>query len=244
MHELLCLDEFDSFDNSLNGLQLAGPGKQIRRAAFAVDASLETFRRAAEWRADLLFVHHGLFWGKELPLTGSHYRRIRTLMDNELALYAVHLPLDKHPELGNNAGIARVIGLEELAPFGKYKGIKIGYKGRFPAGISLDEVVQLLCGGNEDALSILPFGPEEIKTAGVVSGGGADEVLQAIDEKLDLFITGDSAHTYYHHSLEGRINVIFAGHYLTEIWGVKLLAEKVKKSLGLETVYLDIPTGL
>ena len=244
MHEWLSLDDFKGTDNSLNGLQVGKPGRDIRRAAFAVDACLESFKRAAEWKADLLFVHHGLFWGKDTALTGAHYRRIKELLENDLALYAAHLPLDAHPELGNNAGIAELIGLRNLEPFGLYKGVKIGYKGVFAEEKSLDEVAELLCGGKRNCLGVLPFGPDTIKSAGIVSGGAAEEVLDAIAESLDLYITGDSSHSYYHQSLESRINVIFGGHYITEIWGVKRLAEKLKKSTEIETIFLDIPTGL
>ncbi len=244
IHEWLSLDDFKDIDNSLNGLQVANSKNELYKVAFAVDASLESFHRASELKADLLFVHHGLFWGREMAVTGIHYRRIKELLMSDCALYAVHLPLDLHPELGNNAGIAKVIGLKELEPFGLYRGIKIGFKGELEVVTDLDAVMRLLAGGKQQGLHVLPFGPEKIKKVGIVSGGAAPEILQAIDEGLDLYITGDSSHTYYHHSLEGRINVIFAGHYLTEIWGVKLLAEKLRSSTDLKTIFLDIPTGL
>ena len=240
----LNIDELAAIDSALNGLQVASSRTEVKRVAFAVDASLISFQRAAEWGADLLFVHHGLFWGKALSITGGHYRRIRQLLESDLALYAVHLPLDMHPEFGNNAGIARLLGLEDLKPFGSYKGLKIGFSGYFKEGKTLDEIVAGLCGEGKNALGILPFGVEKIKSVGIVSGGAAPEVSDAIDEKLDLYITGDASHTVYHHCLESKINVIFGGHYLTEKWGVKLLGEKLKKEIGLETTFLNIPTGL
>jgi len=241
IREWLDFEAVEGADNALNGLQVGRSGEEIKRVAFAVDGVLESFHRAVEWQADLLFVHHGLFWGKPLAITAGFYQRIKVLMEGNCALYAVHLPLDRHPELGNNAGIAQVIGLNDLQPFGIYKGVQIGYKGHFATGTTLDKVVQDL-GGRD--VHTLPFGPETIRSAAVVSGGAAAEVLQAIDEGLDLYITGDSAHTFYHDSLEAKINVIFGGHYLTEIWGVKQLAQKLQQTTDLETIFIDIPTGL
>lgn len=241
--EWLRLEDFKAADRALNGLQVASSKTELEKIAFAVDASLESFRRACEWGADLLFVHHGLFWGEALPVTGVHYRRLRELLLRDLALFAAHLPLDAHPELGNNAGIAAQLELQDLEPFGAYHGVKIGLKGRFPRSNTLDEVVERLCGGARSCPGVLPFGPQNIQTAGVVSGGEAEEVMQAIEEGLDLFITGESSHIIYHHCLEARINVIFGGHYLTEVWGVKRLAEKIRSATGLQTAFLDIPTG-
>jgi dinuclear metal center YbgI/SA1388 family protein len=244
IREVLDLDEFSGADVALNGLQVANDKQSVEKAAFAVDACLESIRRAAEWGADLLFVHHGLFWGRPLAVTGGHYRRLRALIQADLALYAVHLPLDMHPQLGNNAGLARRIGLQQLEPFGEYRGMKIGFKGSLPEAMSLEQVVRACCGSNEQAINVLPFGPESVSTVGVVSGGAADEAYQAIDEKLDLFITGDASHTIYHHCLEGGINVIFGGHYLTETYGVTLLSEKLRSESNLQTRFFDIPTGL
>lgn len=244
MREWLPIGEMSGLDSGLNGLQVAGAREEIERVAFAVDASLEGFRRAQEWKADLLFVHHGLFWGDEQPVTGTRYRRLRFLLEAGLALYAVHLPLDMHPELGNNAGLARLLGLRDVQPFGAYKGRKIGCKGELEPERTLPELTALVCGGERHALGVLPFGPERIRRVGIVSGGGAREALQAIDEGLDLYITGDASHTIYHECLEGGLSVIFGGHYLTEQWGVKLLAERLKRETGLETTFIDLPTGL
>jgi dinuclear metal center YbgI/SA1388 family protein len=245
LRDLLSLDALAAADRSLNGLQVANSRGVVERMAFAVDACLESFRRAASWKADLLFVHHGLFWGQPLALTGTHYRRIRALLEADLALYAVHLPLDLHAEVGNNAGLARSLGLQELEPFGEYHGIKIGCKGCFPEERSLEEVVRLCGGGSSGGgPKVLPFGPQRVRRVGVVSGGAAEEALQAIEEELDLFITGEASHSIYHYCLEAGIDVIFGGHYLTETWGVRLLCEKLARETGLETSFLDIPTGL
>jgi dinuclear metal center YbgI/SA1388 family protein len=244
IRQLLDLEGFNGTDRALNGLQVANEKDSVEKVAFTVDACLESIRRAAEWGADLLFVHHGLFWGRPLAVTGGHYQRLRALIQADLALYAVHLPLDMHPQLGNNAGLARRIGLEHLEPFGEYKGTKIGLKGTLPEAMSLEQVVRACCGSIEQGTNVLPFGPEAIRTVGIVSGGAAEEAYQAIEEKLDLFITGEADHTIYHHCLEGGINVIFGGHYLTETSGVTLVAEKLQSRTDLQTRFFDIPTGL
>lgn len=243
IRELLSLDTAAPADSSMNGLQVANERDEAGRVAFAVDAGLEAIRRAVEWKADVLFVHHGLFWGVPLAVRGGHYRRLKALLAGDCALYAVHLPLDLHPELGNNAGIARCLGLRKVEPFGEHRGVKIGCKGELPAPLSLAGVQAILPGGNQ-GLGVLPFGPEVIRTVGIVAGGAAKDALQAIDQRLDLFITGEASHSVYHDCLEGRINVIFGGHYLTEVWGVKNLAARFASEPGLQTCFLDIPTGL
>jgi dinuclear metal center YbgI/SA1388 family protein len=244
LSEFLNLDATAVADRALNGLQVGRSGSELCRVAFAVDACLESIRRAAQWRADLLFVHHGLFWGTPLAVTGVHYQRIKELLAADCALYAAHLPLDLHPEVGNNVALARDLGLVDLEPFGEYHGIKIGCRGRLPQGRPLEEVARLCCGGSTESPRFLPFGPEVIETVGIVSGGAAEEALQALEEGLDLFITGEAAHTVYHHCLEGKMNVIFGGHYRTETGGVRLLAEWLARETGLETRFLDVPTGL
>jgi dinuclear metal center YbgI/SA1388 family protein len=243
MREWLHLEEFEAADDSGNGLQVANAAGRLKRIAFAVDACLESFRRAREWKADLLFVHHGLFWGRPLPVTGGHYQRLKALLAADCALYAVHLPLDAHPVLGNNAGIAALLGLEEIESFGLYKGIKIGLKGRFPEAKSLADIRRTLSGGQNGGLSGLPFGPESIRSVGIVSGAASSTAAQAIEEHLDLFITGESSHTIYHPCLEAGLHVLFGGHYLTEVWGVRQVCEKVREEMGLETLFLDLPTG-
>jgi len=231
-------------DKSLNGLQVGRRNPEVHRVAFAVDACLQSFERAVAAGADLLVVHHGLFWGEPLAVTGDHQRRLRFLMDNDLALWASHLPLDAHPTLGNNAGLADALGLADRQPFGAYRGTKIGFKGSLPAPLTLDRVCEVLFHGRENALQILPFGKPLVTTVGLVSGGATSELADAIAEGLDLYITGDADHTIHHQALEAGINVISGGHYATETWGVRLLAAHLHKEVGLSTVFLDLPTGL
>jgi len=239
----LRIDDLARTDSSHNGFQVGRRKQEVSRVACAVDACMETFRRAAEWNADVVLTHHGLFWGRVIPVTGGHYERLRFLMEHDIALYALHLPLDMHPEFGNNAVMARELGLEELQEFGLYKGFPIGFRGVLPQPRSLSQITDTLFGGNEEALGILPFGPEEIRSVGLVSGGATFEVHEAISEDLDLYITGDASHTVYHTALEAHINVIFGGHYLTEVWGPRALGERLNRDTGLETVFIDVPTG-
>lgn len=238
------IDLMEGRDYSLNGLQVGKYENKVEKVAFAVDACLATFQKAAEEKADLLFVHHGLFWGKPLAVTGAHYSRLETLISNNISLYAVHLPLDMHPQWGNNAGLANILGLEEQEGFADFRGSKIGIKGVLPESLKRDDLVIKLFGGWDPSVRMLPFGPEKVKTVGIISGGAPKEVEDAIELGLDLYITGDAAHTIYHQSLEAGINVLFGGHYMTETTGVKAVMEKVRNELQVETVFIDVPTGL
>lgn len=243
-HGLLPIDSVKKADRAINGLQISNKSKTVSKIAFAVDASLESFKRAAECGADMLFVHHGIFWGDEKAITGDYFNRISFLIENNIALYAVHLPLDLDPKIGNNISVAVKAGLEETEPFGEYHGIKIGYKGIFKKPAGCDEILSSLGFNAAEMLAVLRFGPEKNRNAAVITGSACREVEQAIDENIGLYITGEITHQIYHQCLEAKINVISAGHYLTETFGVKNVEKAVKEKLALETCFLDIPTGL
>lgn len=242
--EKLLFPETDPIDASLNGLQVGREDQELTKVLFAVDACMDTFKQAERENAQLVFVHHGLFWGPALPLTGVLGERVRFLMNNDISLYACHLPLDKHASLGNNARMAKIMQLDSIEPFGDYKGRKIGFKGMFPRPQSLESIVERLFGSWTTGIHALRFGKKDISSAAMISGGGTRDVSQAIAEGMDLYITGDSSHEIYHQCREAGINVLFAGHYLTEVFGVKAVEEIVRTELGLETVFADIPTGL
>ena len=244
LRDYLEMDRFAGIDSSLNGLQVGRQDKSIERIAYSVDAALETIKRAVEMKVDLLLVHHGIFWGNPQAIVGQHFQRIKTLVQGDLGLYAVHLPLDAHSEVGNNAVMARHLGLTDLSPFGAYRGVPVGWRGRLDTPMNREEILRRLFGNQEEVLSLLPFGPEKIESVGIVSGGAPRMVTEAIQEGLDLFITGDASHTIYHEALEASINVLFGGHYATETWGVRRLGTLLAEKFNLTVEEIDLPTGL
>jgi dinuclear metal center YbgI/SA1388 family protein len=241
---LLDLEGFAAADPSLNGIQVDNDGAAITKIAFAVDACLETCLRAADSGAGMLFVHHGLFWGRPLRIAGGHRERIRVLLNHNIALYAVHLPLDQHPSLGNNAALAELLGIEAPEPFGEYHGRKIGYKGALSKPLTIEEALKRISFKDRPPLGVYPFGKRESLSCAVISGGAADEALQALDEGLDLYVTGEASHQVYHQALEGRLNMIAGGHYSTEVWGVRRIMEHCAAQLNLDVEFIDAPTGL
>lgn len=239
------IEALRQIDDSLNGIQVGcSPSKEIKTLAVAVDACAETIRRAADAGADVLFVHHGMFWGKPVPITGSMRERIRLLLEADMALYACHLPLDRHPEIGNNARLCDLLGLQERTPFGIYHGIPIGWAGRLPMPLTIDTLVAKILPDRSEPRLVVAAGPREIRSVAVISGGAPFESLQAIDQGIDCYVTGEPSHSIYHAVTEGGINFIAAGHYATEVWGVRAVAEKAKAELGLSTLFIDLPTGL
>lgn len=234
-------------DPSQNGIQVenAKPEtKTIQKIAYAVDACQASIDKAIEENADILFVHHGLFWGKEEVLKGIHYKRIASMIQNDLALYAVHIPLDAHPEIGHNASIVQHLGLENIESFGSWRNMDIGFKGSFSKPKNIDELSSLLFKEGEKAVHSMLFGKTEIKTIGVISGGAGGDVWQAVKENLDLYITGEISHDLYHYVKENKISVIAGGHYYTETFGLKKLMEKIQNELQIPGLFLDIPTNM
>jgi len=242
--ELLSIDEFITLDASMNGLQVDNDGSKIKKIAFAVDASLETFKKACSIKANILFTHHGLFWKKPIMLVGAHYKRIDFLIKNNLALYACHLPLDAHPLYGNNAGIASKIGVENRRSFGMVGGKSIGIMGELEKPSSIDDILQILFSKGDRPSHVLPFGEDKIKSVAILSGSGASFVSEAIEKDVDLYITGEIKHETYNEALEAHLNVIAGGHYNTETYGVRLVKEKMECDFDIETSFIDLPTGL
>jgi len=255
----MTLNEFDSYINSflrkenydkdisLNGIQIQNSepdSKQIKKIAFAVDACEATAKAAAECGADVLFVHHGLFWGHCNTITGSFYKRISTFIKNDLALCAYHIPLDANIPYGNNFGLAAELGLLNCEQFGSWRGMLLGVKGELEEECEVDSLAQKLMGPDKAPRAVLKFGKQKIRTVGIISGGASEEVRDAVAENLDCYITGEFDHEDYHFAKEMGINVIAAGHYRTETVGVNLVMQKVISELGIECVFLDEPTGL
>ncbi len=231
-------------DDSQNGLQVEG-SEEVIKVAFAVDACLAAFEQAIAEKAQLLIVHHGLFWEKPLRLVGPHFRRVQTLIKGDCGLYAAHLPLDAHPEVGNNAELARLLGLQDTHPFGDYHGVEIGVAGILEPPLEIPTLIGRLI----QALSIPPIrvlghGPEEAHRVGCISGMAADFIDQVDAAGLDTYITGETNHTFFHQAAERKLNVIYGGHYATETLGVKALARHLAEKFGLATAFLDISTGM
>lgn len=239
------IDQLRQIDDSLNGIQVScSSAKQIKKLAVAVDACAESIRRAHEAGADVLFVHHGMFWGKPEPVSGSLRERLKMLLEFDMGLYACHLPLDRHPEVGNNAQLANLLGITERRPFGTYHGITIGWAGKLPHPMSLDEIILKILPDRSSPRSVIAAGPSEISTVAIVSGGAPFESFEALAAGTDLYITGEPSHSVYHAMLEGGMNFVAAGHYATETWGVKAVAEKAHAELAIDTIFIDLPTGL
>lgn len=241
LDEYLRIHDVPDYGGALNGLQVESAGG-VERIAVAVDATQATIDIAARSGADLLLVHHGLFWDGNQPLTGRRYRRIRALLTAEMAVYSAHLPLDVHPEVGNNAVLARELGVAIEGTFGEYKGSAVGVWGslelrREALAARLDSVLGT-------RVQMIPGGPERIRRVGIITGGAGDQVRAARAVGLDAFITGEGAHHNYFDAEEGGVNLFFGGHYATEVWGVRALGEHLQRRFDLPWTFIDRPTGL
>ena len=214
----------------------------MERVAVAVDASEATILEAARRKADLLLVHHGLFWGGLGPLTGPRYRKVAALLEGRMALYSAHLPLDGHPELGNSAILARRMGLEPAGPFGSYQGAHTGWWAE--AAVDREELKARLAAAVEGEARLIPGGPQEVKRVGIVTGGGSSALGEAAALGLDSLVTGEAPHHMYHEAMEMGVNLFLGGHYGTETFGVKALGEALAQEFGLPWEFLDFPTGL
>ncbi len=243
LDEYLRVAEVHDAPEALNGLQVTSQRGSVTRIAAAVDACMATIRMAAEAGANLLLVHHGLFWRGLSPLTGQLHRRITGLTSSDLALYSAHLPLDCHPEVGNNPLLAKRLGVAVQGPFGRAEGQDIGVWGELDASrAELVGAVQRSLG--IAAVRLLGFGPERVRRVGIVTGAGGSMIGQAAAAGLDTLVTGEGAHWTYFDAEELGVNVIYAGHYATETLGVQALAAHLAARFSLSWVFLDHPTGL
>lgn len=229
------------YSGAHNGLQVENSGT-VDRVAVAVDASEEAIRKAIAAECNLLIVHHGLFWDGVPAITSRRYRRLRLLLQNDVAVYASHLPLDVHPTLGNNACLARELGIEPVGNFGIYSGMPVGVWGnllirREALAARLDDLLGV-------RVKLIPGGPEMISRVGVITGGAGSMIEAAVEARLDAFVTGEGAHHTYFDAMENGINVYYAGHYATETFGVRALGQHLEEKFGLPFEFLDSPTGL
>lgn len=240
-------DDFADIDPSANGLQVAPDGSTVDHAAFAVDAVSETMEAAAAAGADVLVTHHGISWGGGVErITGPTYDRVATLVRHDVALYVAHLPLDAHPTLGNAAGVADVLGLDDRAGFGAVGPEDIGLSGTLSEpldGSALRTRLDDALDTGDEPVRLLDFGPDPIRDVAVVTGAGADYVDAAAAAGADALVTGEAKGRTYHDAKERDLTVALAGHYATETFGVRSLMA-LAEEWGLETTYIDRPTGL
>jgi dinuclear metal center YbgI/SA1388 family protein len=229
-------------DKSLNGLQVEG-AERVTRLALATDTAQATIDMAVEAGAEMMIAHHGLFWGRIEPVTGPLRSRLATLLRAEISLYVSHLPLDAHPDVGNNAVLARLLELCDIEPFGSWGSGAIGVMGRLPETLDragLAARLEALLGA---CPHVLAFGPDSISRVAIVSGAASDLIPEAARTPVDAFVTGETSHTAVHQARERSLNVLFAGHYATETLGVRALGDHLADRFGLEMVFLDVPTG-
>lgn len=238
----LRIDDID--DYGPQGIQVEAATEEIERVALAVDTAPDVIEAAAAWGANMLLVHHGVLWGALERIAGPLGRRVRALLENDIHLYGAHLPLDAHPEVGNNAELARMFGIDIEEWWCEPKGTPLAVLGDAPPNTTLEPFVAQI----EEALNtearVLAQGPQQVSRVAILSGFGADHIAQAGAMGADTFLTGERSHTSYWAASDHGINVIYAGHYATETVGVKALGRHLAQKFGLEVQFFDFPTGM
>jgi len=236
-------ESIQDYPGAVNGLQIENSG-EITRVVAAVDASLPVIEQAAGVKGTLLLVHHGIFWQGLQKITGPFRRKVKIALDADLAVYSSHLPLDLHPECGNNILLARAVGLSDIEslPAQHKSGVSLGLIGKWD-GLRTEFLknVSSAVSGN---VHHCPGGPEAVRRVAVVTGGGGSEVASIADFGADTFVTGEGPHWSYPLAEELGINLIYAGHYATETFGVRKLAAQIAANFEVESTFIDRPTGL
>lgn len=227
---------------ALNGLQVENDGS-VSRVALAVDGSQATLEAALAGGADLLLLHHGIFWSGLRPLTGWWKKKVQTCLAGNLAVYAAHLPLDLHPELGNNAGLARALGLRDLKPELDYHGTMIGLSGLFEGSVAAlrDRYAEVT---GSAVTGVVADAAAPAGRVALCSGGGGDMIYQVAEKGYGCYLTGEENHWVRNAAQDMGINLLFAGHYATETFGVKALGDLLEREFGLPTFFIDLPTGM
>ena len=233
--------EIPDYPGALNGLQIENEG-EVSKVAVAVDASLPVFEKALDEGADLLLVHHGMFWHGAQPVTAALYQKIKKALGGGMALYSSHIPLDVHPQWGNNIQLATKLGMHECQPFFDWKGIKLGLSQELD--LSRDALQAQLTDVVAGPVHICPGGKDRVGKVGIITGGAGSEVAAMAECGIQTFITGEGPHWSYSLAEELGINVLYAGHYATETFGVKALASELERKFGLNSVFIDHPSGM
>ncbi|MEJ5166381.1 MAG: Nif3-like dinuclear metal center hexameric protein [Thermoanaerobaculia bacterium] len=236
LNKLLLKDNF--LDDSINGIQVEGKRK-VKKVATGVSASVALFNEAKKWGADAIVVHHGILWrGMDIKVQSSFKERLKILLQNEVSLLAYHLPLDAHPEIGNNTQIGKKLGLKKGVPFGEYKGNLIGFS--YTCNFSAEKILQKIKELFGEPINHIPCSKKRIRKLAIVSGGAQKEFLQVSGKDIDLFLTGEISEFVVELAKEINCHFVSAGHYRTEKFGIMALTEKIKE-MGMESKFFDIP---
>jgi dinuclear metal center YbgI/SA1388 family protein len=252
LNQLLTPEHYN--DSAINGVQVDSTNLAPDKAhdtshrvtvAFSVDAGLSCVEAAIRAKADLLIVHHGLFWGENQPVAGPLAQKLLSLLSHNCTLYASHLPLDGHPDVGNGAELLRAIGADSITPFVLYKGAYVGAQGRLDKPLPIESIIEK-ARAFEGCTNIttLPFGARTISTIGCVTGSGTFGMTEAQKLGLDLFLSGEPKHEAYHLAKELHISAIFAGHYATETFGLRALQRLIEEKFLVQTIFIEEPTGI
>ena len=236
------------YPGALNGLQVESRGtdageSEVKRVAAAVDASAESISSAVELGADLLIVHHGIFWGGPKPVKGPHGRRIRLLLESGLSLYSSHLPLDSHREVGNCILLTKRLGIEPRGRLGSYKERAIGWWGQLPEPVPVGDLCRHVGEAVGGPVRHVHGGPKLVDRIGVLTGAGGSVLEEACNLGLDLLVTGETGHSSYFDATEGGLHLLLGGHYNTETLGVKALAAHIEQRFGVPWGFIHQPTG-
>jgi dinuclear metal center YbgI/SA1388 family protein len=238
LNGFLKISEFK--DYCPNGLQVEGR-EEINKVITAVSASLELFERAVHERADAIIVHHGVIWDSERPLyRGSYRKRLRLLLTENINLFAYHLPLDAHSEIGNNVQLGQALNLKNLQPFADRHGDYIGIRGTvedIPKDSFFVKIENLV----NRPLIVFPYGADYINQVGIISGAAQKDVVRAVAEGLDVFVTGEVSEHIMHYAREEKIHFVAAGHYATEKFGIMALSDHLSRKFPLQVKFIDIP---
>jgi len=240
-NEYLRIEDCADWPNALNGLQVENSGR-VRKIGAAVDASTVIFRAAKEASVDLLLVHHGLFWAGLRAITGPVRRQLAFLFEQDLALYSAHLPLDVHPEVGNNVRLASALGLTDPEPFLDFNGEFIGLRSKMQ--IFPNELAHNLEESLGGPVKLYACGPATTADIGVITGAAGSELYDVAEEGIDTFITGEAPHWAAVAAAELGINLLLGGHYATETFGVTALAAHLAQRFDVPWEFFDAPTGL
>jgi dinuclear metal center YbgI/SA1388 family protein len=240
-NDYLRIAEVEDWPNALNGLQLENSGA-VKKIAAAVDLSTHALEAAAEIGANLLLVHHGMFWPGLRAVTKALHRQIKVALANDIAVYSAHLPLDLHDQVGNNILLIRALGIEKSQPFFEEKGSLLGRTASVK--IPFSEIARRLEIAVAGPVKRTAAGPEITARLGVISGGAGGEIERVVAEGIDTFITGEAPHWAAVMAGELRINLLLGGHYATETFGVKALAAHLAEKFQLDWEFIDLPTGL